>query len=288
MTKTDTLYESVTQSILDALEQGTPPWQRSWFIGSANRLPRNFSTDNPYRGINALIFWMMAQQQGYTSHYWLTFKQARELGGCVRKKEKGTRGIFYRMLEKTDSSSGETTNIPMARQFYAFNLDQIDGIEDPNAESLPEATSDENPDADAFIAATGARIEFGAFSPCYIPKSDTIRCPERARFKSAGDYYATATHELTHWTAHESRLARDLSGKFGDAAYAAEELIAELGSAFICADLGIQGTLQEHASYLDHWVAILKGDSRAIVNAASHASKAHQYLMETIAQEKAA
>ncbi|XOV85299.1 MAG: ArdC family protein [bacterium] len=176
----------------------------------------------------------------------------------------------------------------MARQFSAFNLDQIDGIEEPNAERLLQASPKENPKADTFIARTGAQIQFGAFSPCYIPTSDTIRCPERARFKSAGDYYATLTHELTHWTAHKSRLARDLSGKFGDASYAAEELVAELGSAFICADLGIQGTLQEHASYLDHWIEILKADERAIVSAASLASKAHQYLMDAVDQARAA
>ncbi len=287
MSKSDALYDSVTNSILEALENGTPPWQSSWFIGSANRLPRNFSTDNAYRGINALLFWLMAHEKGYTSHYWLTFKQARELGGCVRKGEKGTRGIFYRVLEKTDSS-GEPTTVPMARQFSAFNLDQIDGVEDPNAGTLPDATPAENPDAEALIAAIGANIEYGAFSPSYSPKRDTIRCPERARFQSAGDYYATLMHEHTHWTAHPSRLARHLSGKFGDAAYAAEELIAELGSAFLCADLGIQGTLQEHASYLDHWVGILKADKRAIVKAASLASAAHQYLMEVSAQERAA
>ena len=288
MSKSDALYESVTNSILEALESGAPPWQRSWFIGSANRLPQNFSTDNAYRGINTLIFWMMAQKQAYSSHYWLTFKQARELGGCVRKNEKGTRGIFYRVLEKTDNASGESTNIPMVRQFYAFNLDQIDGIEDPNTASLPAATPQKNPGADAFIEATGALILHGAFAPSYSPQPDLIRCPERARFQTAGDYYATLTHELTHWTAHESRLDRDLSGKFGDAAYAAEELVAELGSAFLCADLGIQGTLQEHASYLDHWIDILKADTRAIVKAASLASHAHQFLISLVTQERAA
>lgn len=287
MSKPDALYESVTNAILEALENGAPPWQRSWSIGSANRLPRNFSTDNAYRGINALLFWLTAQREGFSSHYWLTFKQARALGGSVRKDEKGTRGIFYRLLQKTDSN-GESTNIPMARQFYAFNLDQIDGIEDPNASELPEATHQQNPDADAFIESTGALICFGNYGPSYSPAPDLIRCPERRRFATAGDYYATLTHELTHWTAHESRLARDLSGRFGDASYAAEELIAELGSAFVCADLGIEGTLQEHASYLDHWIDILNADKRAIVKAASLASAAHQYLMASTAEVLAA
>lgn len=284
MSQPDTLYQSVTDAIIAALQEGAPPWRRSWTVGSAHNLPRNFSTGNPYRGINALIFWLRAQQDGFGSHYWLTFRQARELGGCVRKKEKGTCGLFYRLLEKTDSDSGEVKTVPMARRFYAFNLDQIDGIEDPDALELPEHTHELNPRADAFIAATGALIAYGDYGPSYSPKPDLIRCPYRYRFETAGDYYATLTHELTHWTAHPTRLGRDLSGRFGDADYAAEELIAELGSAFLCADLGVQGTLQEHASYLDHWIDILKADTRAIVRAASLASAAHQYLMTTASE----
>lgn len=285
MKQASDLYQSVTDAIIEALENGCPPWQKSWSGSSAGFLPMNLKTGARYNGINILIFWMKAELRGYASPYWLTFKQARELGGCVRKGEKGTTGLFFRTIEKTDTVTGEVETIPMPRRFTAFNIDQVEGIERPdhNPEINPDVSSDDV--AEAFVAATGANIERADGTPCFIPSRDIVRCPPRMNFRSNGDYYATMFHELTHWSGGKSRLNRELGKRFGDSAYAAEELVAELGAAFLCADLGIDGQVQEHASYIDHWIEMLSDDPSALTKAASLASAAHNYLKELTSGE---
>lgn len=280
------LYETITARILAALEQGVKPWTCPWDrTGSGPLLPWNPKTGHPYRGVNIVLLWLAAQDAGFSSTAWLTLKQANALGGKVRKGEKSTVCYFFKRLDverqAVDEATGETVtvsrDVPLLKAFRVFNLAQIDGIELPTRAASIEFSPIEA--AEALLIRSGARIKIGGTRACYSPIKDEIHLPDRHRFRRAEDFYATANHELVHHTGHSSRLARDFSGRFGDAAYAFEELVAEIGSAFLNADLNLQGDLQ-HESYLAHWLKILKEDKRAIVKAASLASQAHRFLVE--------
>ncbi|MCB1805321.1 MAG: DUF1738 domain-containing protein, partial [Candidatus Competibacteraceae bacterium] len=249
------LHQLITDRILEQLEQGVKPWQCPWLRDhSGASLPQNFHTGQHYRGINILLLWLQADIQGYSSNAWLTFKQAKALGAHVRKGEKATLGIFYKPLEKTleagdanypTNASGEPVTVayPMAKAFYVFNLDQIDGIERPEPPALmPDFAPIEA--AEQLLQASGAVIHEGGNRACYIPSYDEIHLPDRQRFQSEANFYATACHELTHWTGHPERLARDFNGRFGEQSYAFEELVAELGSAYLGAELGLNGVLE--------------------------------------------
>ncbi len=272
------IYNQVTSQIIDALEAGVKPWKCPWARSGLGGMPRNLRTQNCYSGMNVLLLWMQAEKEGYSSPYWLTFKQALELGGCVRKGEKGTAAIFYKMREVV-TESGETEEIPVINCFKLFNLNQIEGIEVPGSGELPGGF-DPIQSAEDFISNTGAQIREHGEAAFYQPSSDIITMPERERFASAADYYATALHELTHWTGHKSRCARDMGRGKGKAGYAFEELVAELGAAFTMATLGIEGEVQ-HESYIASWLEALKNDKKFIFKAASQASKAAAYLAES-------
>lgn len=203
----------------------------------------------------------------YTCQEWLTFNQAKALGGSIRKGEKGVRIIFYKVIGRDDEEATgedeESRVIPIMRHFTVFNLDQIEGIERPEW-TLPEGLGVDA--AEKIIEASGAEIMHGGDRASYIPKLDLVRMPDKERFEDAGAYYATVFHELTHWTGHQSRLARDGiigSHKHGTPEYAYEELVAELGAAFLCAEVGIEGELR-HEEYIGSWLEVLKGDKRAI------------------------
>ncbi len=281
------LYETITQQIIDALETGVKPWQCPWDRSgtASHRMPWNPRTGQAYRGVNIVLLWMAAHERGYATQVWLTLKQANELGGRVRRGEKSVTCYFYKRIEvekeTTDRTTGEVTSdvreVPMLRAFHVFNLDQINGVE---LERPTVGTTAFTPieAAEALLANSGATIREGGVQAKYIPCRDLIFLPDRARFERAEDFYSVATHELTHWVGHPSRLARDFTGRFGDKAYAFEELVAEMGSAFLNAELGLDGDLQ-HASYINDWLEILSQDKRAIVRAASLASQAHQFLM---------
>ena len=273
------IYQAITDQILEAMEQARSTGRRLW--DSQPSLPLNLTTNKPYSGINVLMLWATGLSHGYGSPYWLTYKQAAERGGQVRKGEHGTHCVFYKPWESTgtDATTGETETVKGAvlKSFRVFNLDQIDGIEAPAQEERPAFVAIE--DAERILAASPAPIQMGGMQAFYRPATDTIHLPSREAFINPEAFYSTALHEMCHSTGAKHRLNRDFSGRFGTEAYAFEELIAELGSAFLNADLGILNTtLPDHADYLAHWIAILKGDKKAILTAAAQASKAHSFI----------
>ncbi|HDF2330381.1 TPA: DUF1738 domain-containing protein, partial [Morganella morganii] len=228
------MYQTVTDNIIRALEAGVKPWVCPWTgNGAASGLPANFSTGTAYSGINIMLLWSSAAEQGYTDPRWLTYKQAAEQGGQVRKGEHGTTIIYYKMLEK-ENEAGETEHIPMLKTFTVFNVQQIDNLAIEYA-ALPAASFDPIEKAEALTARSGAKITEKGIQAFYRPATDEIYLPERFLFNNAADFYATQLHELIHWTGAKSRLNREKGGKYGSDKYAFEELIAELGCAFLMA-----------------------------------------------------
>ncbi|MGJ0532076.1 ArdC family protein [Methylocystis sp.] len=270
------VYEAVTRSIIAELEQGAAPWVKPWKSGNRTGiLPANAITGRCYSGINIPILWHAADVRGYTTNAWITFKQALEKGACVRKGEKGTQVVFTKRLSvKKDDDADEERQISMLRAFTVFNVAQVDGFDAPDAPAAPAPPAGA---ADAFATATGADIRHGGDRACFVPSLDFVALPYPEMFETEEQYQATKLHELVHWSGHKSRLNRDLNNRFGTKAYAAEELVAELGAAFLCAHLGLQGQLR-HAGYIESWLSLLKTDERAIFTAASKASQAADYL----------
>jgi antirestriction protein ArdC len=277
------LYAEITDRLIAKLEAGTVPWVRGWNAGTS--VPMNAISNRPYSGINVLLFWLSADK-GYSSPRYLTFKQAKQAGGTVRAGEKSTRIVYFKQLEVRDRSEPSNSEdavkrIPMLKEYYVFNVDQCDGLPE-HVRRGPDAGRI-NPDtrealADDFIKASGADFREGAGRPCYIPSKDFITVPAWSDFHSLPEYYAAAFHELVHWTGHKSRLDRDLKGRFDTDSYAAEELVAELGAAFLCAEFGFDNAHDNQAAYLDGWLKVLKADKRAIFTCASKAQKAADYL----------
>ena len=292
MTTTNTprqdIYSRITDQIVGALESGVKPWTQPWnaahAAGPVSR-PLRFNGES-YSGINVLTLWASAMERSFAAPIWMTFKQARELGGHVRKGEKGSPVVYANTIVKTetDQASGDDVDvtIPFMKGYTVFNVDQIEGLP---AHYYAIADGEQNPDtrderAEAFFAATGARVETGGNSAYYRIDTDHIQMPAFESFVDAQRYYATLAHESIHWTRHEDRLDRSFGRKrFGDEGYAREELVAELGAAFLCADLGL--TLEDrddHAAYIGSWLKVLKDDKRAIFSAAAHAQRAADYL----------
>ena len=279
------VYSRVTDRIVADLERGVRTWQKPWDAshpaGSITRPLR--ATGQPYRGINVLLLWSEALASGYNAPLWMTYRQASELGAQVRKGEHGALVVFADQFTKTDTDDkGEEVErqIPFMKGYTVFNVEQIDGLPAHYyAKTEPGSPVIRIEHADAFFAATGATIQHGGNRAFYAPARDFVQMPPRESFRDAQSYCGTLAHELTHWTAHPSRLTRELGQLFGDNAYAAEELIAEMGSAFLCTDLGITPDVREdHAQYLGHWLAVLKNDNRAIFTAAAQAQRAADFL----------
>lgn len=272
------LYQTVTDKIVAQMEAGVLPWQKAWSsIGSS--VPMNATTGRAYSGINVLLFWASAEAD-YAKPRYLTFKQALDVGGNVRKGEHGTKVYFYKQLTVADKDGGEDKQIPMLREYTVFNVAQCENLPDKVAIGgyvAPRNQDQREADADAFIHSTGADFREGTGAPCYVPSKDFISLPAFAAFNSRPAFYATSFHELTHWTGAKSRLDRDLANKFGTHAYALEELVAELGAAFLCAEFGFD-IVSRSAAYLDGWIKACKENPRAIFTAASKASKAAEYL----------
>jgi antirestriction protein ArdC len=281
--KKDT-YEVVTDAIVTALEK-CGPYERPW-AGQALTMPVNAVTGHEYRGTNILMLWCRAQEAGYAVNRWATFKQWAECGASVRKGEKGTPIIWFKMLDRKDAE-GETEDgrrIPCARLSWAFNASQVEGYEPAEVRTPDQNMVSPVDQADQLIAASGAKIRHEGTQAYYRPGTDEIVLPPKHLFTGTSTstateaYYATGLHELTHWTA--PRLERELGKRFGDDAYAAEELIAELGAAFLCAKLGIAADPRpDHASYIASWLRILKDDRKALITAASKASEAADFLL---------
>lgn len=281
------IYQRVTDRIVADLEQGIRPWVKPWHVEhTAGRISRPLRHNGtPYRGVNVLLLWGEAVEGGYVAPLWMTYKQAQSIGGQVRKGEHGALVVFADKFSKTetDEQGDEVTrDIPFMKGYTVFNVEQIDGLPEHYyarpANPLPLAERIAN--ADWFIKDTGADIRHGGNSAYFMPSQDRIQLPPFEAFRDKESYYATALHELTHWTRHASRLDRDLGRKhFGDEGYAREELVAELGAAFLCADLAITPEIRDdHAAYLANWLKVLKDDKRAIFQAAAHAQRAADYL----------
>lgn len=277
------LYNEVTARIIAELERGALPWVKPWSQTPGQNTPCNAATGRPYSGCNVVLLWL-ARGRGWSTPRFLTFKQALELGGNVRKGEHGTRVVFVKKLtvkdKAADAADDATRQIPMMREYTVFNVDQCEGL--PARITNPEPAKVRNPDArsplaDEFIASTGASFREGAGEAYFAPGPDFISCPAFEAFKGADHFYNVAFHELTHWTGHKARLARDFSGRFGNQAYAAEELVAELGAAFLSAEFSFDGDVR-NAGYIENWIKLLKSDKRAFFTACSKAQAAADYL----------
>ncbi len=282
------VYERITNQIVAELEKGVRPWLKPWNAEhSAGRITRPLRGNGiPYRGINVVMLWSEAMEKGYAAPIWMTFKQAIELKACVRKGEKGSLVVYADKITRTetDAATGEENEfaIPFMKGYTVFNVEQIDGLPE-HFYGKPEPRTDAVPRierVESFFAATGANVVHGGSRACYIPSTDNIHMPCIDFFRDAESYYATLAHETTHWTKHTSRLNREFGRKrFGDEGYAMEELVAELGSAFLSADLDLTPEVRDdHASYVASWLKVLKNDKRAIFTAASHAQRAVDFL----------
>lgn len=276
------VYTRVTDSIIAAIEAGAGDWNMPWHRQGDLARPFNVSTGNAYRGINTLALWVAAQATGYSAPIWGTYKQWQEKGAQVRKGEKASTVVFWKVSDPTnrdtENENGETDSPRVfARAYCVFNAQQVDGWEVPAMPALPQA--ERIGYAERFFTALGATIREGGSRACYIPSRDEIHLPPFAAFRDAVSYYATLAHEATHWTAHASRCARDLKGRFGSDSYAAEELVAELGAAFLCSDLALTPQPQpDHAAYVASWLKVLRGDPRAIFTAAAKAQAAADWM----------
>lgn len=272
------IYQEITASIIAALEEGTRPWAAQWAGGG---LPLRHN-GVAYRGINNLLLTWEAQKRGYAAPRWLTFKQALELGGNVRKGEKSSRVIKAGNIER-EGADGETASIFYMKAYSVFNAEQCDGLPPEFAAPLP-ATPLENErrmtECEEFFAGLGASIRERGGAAFYSPADDVVTMPPFVTFNRPEGFYSVLAHECVHWTGHKSRLDRQLGGRFGSQAYAAEELIAEMGAAFICGGFGFHAeTRDDHAAYLASWIKVLRADSRAIFTAASAAQKAADFLL---------
>lgn len=285
------VHQEITNRIIDALETAGEfqlPWIRNK-SGSFAR-PVNIASKNPYNGVNIVSLWVSAQAHDYPSNLWGTYRQWQDQGCQVRKGEKSSLVVFYKTLqvEQQNELSGELENGErmFARASWVFNAAQVEGFDALEQELPEEPAFDPVARAEAFAAATKAIIAEGGDKACYVPSQDMIRMPERRRFTGtqtttpAEAFYSTLCHELVHWSGAKSRLDRDLSGRFGSDSYAVEELIAELGAAFLCGDLGLTPEPRaDHACYIKNWLSVLKNDKKAVFTAASKASQAANWLL---------
>ena len=304
MTEIRDVYSRITGKIIADLEQGVRPWLKPWNAEHASgRITRPLRHNGiPYRGINVVMLWSAAVTKGYACPSWLTFKQALELGGSVRKGESGELIVYANSITRTETNAkGEEveSEIPFLKGYTVFNAEQCDNLPAhystrPEPPALSPIARIER--ADRFFAATGAVIRHGGTRAFYAEGPDHVQMPPFETFRDSESYAATLAHELTHWTKHDKRLARDFGRvRFGDEGYAKEELVAELGSAFLAADLELTPEVREdHAAYIASWLTALRNDKRLIFSAAAHAQRAADYLhslqpkTETIAEARAA
>ena len=282
------VYSQITDKIISDLEKGQLTWRKPWDADNlTGKINRPLRWNNvPYTGVNIIMLWAEAADRGYQTPYWMTFKQAEELKGRVKKGEKATQVVYADTFTKVSTEpDGEEKkqNIPFLKSYAVFNASQIEGLPEPYY-NIPvfKPTNEETriAELESFFAETKAEITHGGNQAFYSLSSDRIQMPPFECFNTALNYYSCLSHELVHWTKHPKRLDRDFGRKhWGDEGYAKEELVAELGSCFLSSDLGIEPESYEgHAAYIQSWLTVLKNDKRFIVNAASHAQKAVAYL----------
>ncbi|MDX8527862.1 zincin-like metallopeptidase domain-containing protein [Mesorhizobium sp. MSK_1335] len=290
------LYDDITNKIISQLEAGHFPWVQPWGSAAAKAplsLPKNASTGRAYSGINVLILWGAVIERGYPTQSWLTFRQAVSLGGNVRKGERGITVVYADRFvpgeerNRAEETGGDARAVPFLKRFTVFNTEQCEDLPDAIAVSpLSPGLELIEPRVRALIEATGIKFHIGGSKAFYSPSHDRVQVPPPQAFFEPIDWHRTALHELGHATGHRSRLARDLSGTFGTRRYAFEELVAEISAAFSCASLSIVPTVR-HADYIGSWLEVLREDNRAIVRAASRASKAADWLLGHLPDETA-
>ena len=287
-TEKSDVYTKITETIVAELERGARPWLKPWNAEhAAGRVSRPLRANGEaYRGINIVVLWVSSMEQGFSCPIWMTYRQAKEHGGQVRKGSKGTLVVYASKLTRTEmneeTGEEEEREIPYMKGYAVFNCEQIDGLPEefykPAAPVLdPVQRIDE---AEAFFARLGADVRHGGNRAYYAIGPDYVQMPHFETFRDAESYYTTLGHEACHWTRHGSRLDRDFGRKkWGDEGYAREELVAELGAAFLAADLGLAiEPREDHAAYVGSWLSVLKSDKRAIFTAASHAQRAVEFL----------
>jgi len=277
------IRREVTAKIVTALEAGTPPWRRPWRDDLTNSgAAANASSGLRYRGVNALLLGLA----GYESRWWATYAQVQALGGRVRRGEHGTRIVFYRHVEKEAAFTADGEDVidtfPLLKTYSVFNAGQVDGLDEFQARPRDATKFVDFGPAEAVLAATGADIRYGGSKAVYFAGDDHIHLPEPEAFTAPHEFYATAFHELIHWTGHATRLDRlAKNARFGSTAYAREELVAEIGCCFLSAEVGVpqSGDLTNHAAYLHSWLSILGADPTAVFTAAGQASAAADFLL---------
>lgn len=282
-------YAEITNAILSDLEKGIRPWVQPWASGTRNASRPLRHNGEPYRGINTLWLWREASVAGYRNPHWLTYRQAQELGAHVRRGEKSTQVVYANLYTKTeddDAREPEARHVPFFKAYSVFNAEQVENLPTRyQAEAILDAASGNdlapNTRAVEFFANTGAAIREDNDRAYYSILEDVIFLPSFRSFEKADRYYSTLAHELTHWTGHPKRLPRKFprGADFTPSTYAREELVAELGAAFLCADLGINlKPRPDHADYIGHWLEVLRRDKRAVVQAAAFAQRATDFL----------
>ena len=291
------LYDEITDKIIAELEAGRFPWAQPWgkaTVGAPIGLPQNASTGRIYSGINILILWGAVIQHGFPGQGWLTYRQAQSLGGNVRKGERGTTVVYADRFVPDDEkrrareTGEEAQAVPFLKRFTVFNAAQCENLpEDVAIVAPPPPPGLIEPKVEALIRATGIDFRIGGNRAFYVPALDHVQVPPPQAYFEPINWHRTALHELGHATGHPSRLGRDLTGGFGTKKYALEELVAEMNAAFCCASLGIVPTVR-HADYIGSWLEVLREDNRAIVRAASQASKAADWLLGFVPADGAA
>ncbi|QGJ79346.1 ArdC family protein [Sinorhizobium meliloti] len=283
-------YQRITDTIIEQLEAGTKPWIRPWRGNSRGSLVPRRATGETYRGINVLMLWLASELAGYEENTWMTYRQAQDLGGQVRKGEKGSLVVKYGTFTPKEREDDDERAIPYLKGYTVFNIEQIENLPDRfyrPAEELPAMPVPHLETVETFVRNTGASITYGGTTACYRPAPDDIHMPDRARFVDEIHLYSTLLHEMSHWSGAKHRLDRDLSGRFGSESYAIEELVAELSASFLCADLGVAHDPRDNtATYLESWLKVLKNDKRAIITAAAKAQAAADYLHELQARKE--
>jgi antirestriction protein ArdC len=283
-TEREDIYTRVTNRIIEAMEAGAKGGRMPWHVTDAEHFsPVNAVSRKPYRGVNVLSLWAAAEEHGYPTGLWATYKQWGELGAQVRRGEKSSLVVFWSVTEGDDSteqeSDGKGERRFFARGYSVFNAAQVDGYTPPEMPKLPEAERIET--AERFFQALRADLRHGGNRAFYSKGTDHIQLPPFEAFRDGVAYYAVLAHEATHWTGAKDRLDRDMTGRFGSDAYAAEELVAELGAAFLSAGLGLTVEPRaDHAGYIASWLKVLKDDKRAIFTAASKAQQAVDWMYE--------
>ena len=282
------IYERITLQIIEAIEAGAAEFRMPWHVTEADCFaPANAASGRAYRGVNVLCLWAVAMRSGYSPGLWATYNQWKALGAQVRKGEKAAPVVFWKVADRAgrEVDDDDVRRMPagdrtfLARGYNVFNAAQVDGITPPRVPELDESRRIAS--AEEFFAGLGARIRHGGDKACYIPGLDEIFMPPFERFRDPAGYYSTLGHEVTHWTGAPHRLGREMKAKFGSEGYAMEELVAELGAAFLCSTLRISVTPRpDHAAYIAGWLAVLRRDRRAVFAAASQAQKAVDWMMK--------